>query len=297
MKKILFPLLVLTGWLTVPQTKACWKFVPLETRMTGAEYVVVGKIDRIVDGIKRQTRTYNVGAIKVSQVLKGPKTLKEVRLMWPSKANKARISTDILFNKGQHGVWILYPDKEHHDIHWASYPSDYHSLKNLPKVKEKMKALGAINWSKPAGGLQLSAIVEATPMRKTFKTVNGKREESISASASTYVLLRNNGKAATHVVNYPADKAFTYKLTGPDGVDVPIYQPNRFGGKVMKHHYLPVAPNALTTVGYGMRLPTLTQKGKYTLELNYANKRKGIKEVKGPVWAGQLAGKVSFKVK
>ena len=110
-------------------------------------------------------------------------------------------------------------------------------------------------------------------------------------------MLRNNGKAATHVVNYPADKAFTYRLTGPDGIEVPIHQPNRCGGNAMKHHYLPVEPNALTTVGYGMRLPALTQKGKYTLELNYANKRKGIKEVKGSVWTGQLAGKVSFKVK
>jgi len=139
MKKILIPLLVLTGWLTVPQTKACWKFVPLETRMTGAEYVVVGKIDRIVDGIERNNRTYDVGAIKVSQVLKGPEALREVRLMWPSKANKARMSTDILFNKGQQGVWILYPDKKEKGVYWASYPSDYQPLKALPNVQSKLK--------------------------------------------------------------------------------------------------------------------------------------------------------------
>jgi len=296
MKKILIPLFALAGWLSIPQARASWAYVPLELRLAGAKYVVVGKIDRIVDDIQRNGRTHDVGAIRVQQVLKGPKNLKEVLLMWPGAAPFA-LGTDIKFRKGQEGAWILYPDKEHNDIHWASYPSDYHSLNNLPKVKEKLKALGAINWSKPAGGLQLSAIVEATPMRKTSKIVNGKREESISASASAYVLLRNNGKAATHVVNYPADKAFTYKLTGPDGIEVPIHQPNRFGGKVMKHHYLPVAPNAITTIGYRMRLPALKQNGNYTLELNYANKRKGIKEVKGPVWTGQLAGKVSFKIK
>jgi len=139
MKKLLIPLLVLTGWLTVPQTKACWKFIPLETRMAGAEYVVVGKIDRIVDGIERNNRTYDVGAIKVSQVLKGPETLKEVRLMWPSKANKARMSTDILFNKGQQGVWILYPDKKEKGVYWARYPSDYQPLKALPNVEAKLK--------------------------------------------------------------------------------------------------------------------------------------------------------------
>jgi len=139
MKKFLIPLLVLAGWLTAPQTKACWKFVPLETRMAGAEYVVVGKVDRIEDGIERNNRTYDVGAIKVRRVLKGPETLKEIRLMWPSKANKARMSTDILFNKGQQGVWILYPDKKEKGVYWASYPSDYQPLKTLPNVQSKLK--------------------------------------------------------------------------------------------------------------------------------------------------------------
>ena len=139
MKKILIPFLVLVGWLTVPQTKACWKFVPLETRIDGAKYVVTGKIDRIVDGIERNNRTYDVGAIKVSQVLKGPEALKEVRLMWPSKANKVRMSTDILFNKGQQGVWVLYPDKKEKGVYWASYPSDYQPLKALPNVQSKLK--------------------------------------------------------------------------------------------------------------------------------------------------------------
>ncbi len=139
MKKILIPFLVLVGWLTVPQTKACWKFVPLETRIDGAKYVVTGKIDRIVDGIERNNRTYDVGAIKVSQVLKGPEALKEVRLMWPSKANKVRMSTDILFNQGQQGVWILYPDKKEKGVYWASYPSDYQPLKALPNVQSKLK--------------------------------------------------------------------------------------------------------------------------------------------------------------
>ena len=100
---------------------------------------MVGKIDRIVDGIERNDRTFDVGAIKVSQVLKGPEALKEVRLMWPSKANKARMSTDILFNQGQQGDWILYPDKKEKGVYWASYPSDYQPLKALPNVQSKLK--------------------------------------------------------------------------------------------------------------------------------------------------------------
>ena len=139
MKKILIPLFALAGWLSIPHAQASWAYVPLELRLAGAKYVVVGKIDRIVDGIERHGRTYDVGAIKVSQVLKGPEALKEVRLMWPSKANKVRMSTDILFNKGQQGVWVLYPDKKEKGVYWASYPSDYQPLKALPNVQSKLK--------------------------------------------------------------------------------------------------------------------------------------------------------------
>jgi len=139
MKKILITLLVLAGWLAVPQVKACWKFVPIESRMAGATYVVVGKITGIVDGVKRHGRMYEVGAIKVSKVLKGPKTLEEVMLVWPSKDNQIRISTDISFGKGQEGVWILYPDSKEKGVYRASYPSDYQSLKALSLVEEKLK--------------------------------------------------------------------------------------------------------------------------------------------------------------
>ena len=106
MKKNLILFIALAGWLAVPQAQASWAYVPLELRLAGAKYIVVGKIDRIVDGIERNNRTYDVGAIKVQQVLKGPKTLKEVKLMWPGPAPFA-LSTDIKFRKGQEGVWIL----------------------------------------------------------------------------------------------------------------------------------------------------------------------------------------------
>ena len=110
-KRILIPFWIFSVWLAVPNSQASWAYVPLELRLAGAKYVVVGKIDRIVDGIERHERTYDVGAIKISKVLKGPKSLKEVKVMWPGPAPFA-LSTDIKHRKGQEGVWILYPDKE-----------------------------------------------------------------------------------------------------------------------------------------------------------------------------------------
>ena len=186
MKKNLILFIALAGWLAIPQAQASWAYVPLELRMAAAKYIVVGKIDRIVDCIERNNRTYDVGAIKVQQVLKGPKTLKEVKLMWPGPAPFA-LSTDIKFRKGQEGVWILYPDKEEKDVYWASFPTDYQSLKNLPRVKEKMKALKAIRWSKPVEGLQLGAIVEQSDLRNQKITVKGRQVKALSP-ATAYIL-------------------------------------------------------------------------------------------------------------
>ena len=53
MKKILLPILALSGWLAVPHANASWAYVPLELRMAGAKYIVGGKIDRVVDYLER----------------------------------------------------------------------------------------------------------------------------------------------------------------------------------------------------------------------------------------------------
>jgi len=295
MKKNLITLIALAGWLAVPQAQASWAYVPLELRMAGATYIVVGKIDRIVDGIERHDRTYDVGAIKVSKVLKGPKSLKEVKVMWPGPAPFA-LSTDIKHRKGQEGIWILYPDKEVKGVYWASFPTDFQRLKELPKVEAKMKALNSIAWSKPVGGLQLGAIVEQSSLRGQNVNVKGRPVKAL-ANATVYVLVRNTGKTATRVVNYAADEAFTYRFVGPDGKQIPITMAQQFPGNLAKYHFPSVAPGEIKAMGMGLRLPVIVQSGKYTLALGYTNKRKGGTLVKGAVWAGELNGKAVFEVK
>jgi hypothetical protein len=295
MKKNLITLIALAGWLAVPQAQASWAYVPLELRMAGATYIVVGKIDRIVDGIERHDRTYDVGAIKVSKVLKGPKSLKEVKVMWPGPAPFA-LSTDIKHRKGQEGIWILYPDKEVKGVYWASFPTDFQRLKELPKVEAKMKALNSIAWSKPVGGLQLGAIVEQSSLRGQNVNVKGRPVKAL-ANATVYVLVRNTGKTATRVVNYAADEAFTYRFVGPDGKQIPITMAQQFPGNLAKYHFPSVAPGEIKAMGMGLRLPVIVQSGKYTLALGYTNKRKGGDLVKGAVWAGELKSKAVFEVK
>jgi len=297
MKKILLPILALAGWLAVPNANASWAYVPLELRMAGAKYIVVGKIDRIVDGIERNGRTYDVGAISVKQILKGPKGLKEVKLMWPGPAPFA-LSTDIKFRKGQEGVWILYPDKMTKGVHWASYPSDFQVLKNLPNVQAKLKALNTIAWSKPVNGVQVGAIIEQRDVRKQKIVQNGKPIKAL-ARATAYIVLRNTGKAVTHVVNFSHDRQVTVKLTGPDGKAMPMRQ-GQFGGKapkLAKHHFVPLPTGGIHAIGYGHGLPLLVQPGKYTLEIAYENKRAAGKLIKGAAWQGNLSGETVFWAK
>jgi hypothetical protein len=214
--------------------------------------------------------------------------------MWPGPAPFA-LSTDIKFRKGQEGVWILYPDKTEKDVFWASYPSDYQQLKALTKVKAKLVALQKLTWSPAVKGLQIGAIVEQSDMRKANVKVKGRPVKAL-ASATVYVVMRNSGKAPTHVVIFPPDKALSIELTGPDGKFIPLPQGGRGGGKLGKYHFLTVPSGALQSMGYGMRLPLITQPGTYKLALGYANKRDGGKLVKGKVWQGALKGEAKFTV-
>ena len=216
--------------------------------------------------------------------------------MWPGTAPFA-LGTDIKFRKGQEGVWILYPDKEHNDIHWASYPSDYHSLNNLPKVKEKMKALKSINWSKSVEGVQLGAVVEQRDLRNQKIILKGRPVKAL-VRVTVYIVLRNSGTTPIHAVNFPQDEQLALKVIGPDGQELPVALGDRLGGgKLAKHHFLQIIPGSISSMGYGMSLPLITKAGKYTMQLGYANNRKGEGLVKGVVWAGQLKGEATFVVK
>jgi hypothetical protein len=255
---------------------------------------VVGKVDRLLDSVDVQGRAFAVGAIKVSKVLKGP-AVKELKLAWPGPAPFA-LSTDIKFRAGQEGIWILRPFRDQKNVFQANYPSDYQALANLPEVQEKLKALNAIPWSRPVDGLQLGVIVEQRDLRNQKITLKIQAINSI-VSATAYLLVRNNGKSSVHVVNYQQDKPFTLKLTGPDGRELPLDQ-QRFGkSKLSKYHFLSVEPNGLRGVGYGTQLPHLSQLGKHTLDLTYANKRLGKGLVDGTVWTGQLKTRAIFIVK
>lgn len=68
-----------------PRCQASWAYVPQEIRMMGADLVVVGTIAKLGKPIERDGRTYNVGVIKPTTILKGrPKLKDDIRVAWPA---------------------------------------------------------------------------------------------------------------------------------------------------------------------------------------------------------------------
>ena len=127
--------------LTVPDVIASWADSPLEEVISGSPVVVVGSIDCIKSADspqQSQDYRYDTAYIAVSQVLKNTlpdfqiQTEDKIPLSMPAAANPIRISTDIYYKVGTHGVWIL---ERREGTFWATYPKDFQPLSQEQKVK------------------------------------------------------------------------------------------------------------------------------------------------------------------
>lgn len=93
---------------------ACWIQVPLESLVASADVIVVGKIVKIQRATGQGDYEYDVGTIKVREVIKGREVLERrtgtaerAPLWFPAETNRLRVSTDLRYEKGQGGVWLL----------------------------------------------------------------------------------------------------------------------------------------------------------------------------------------------
>ena len=96
---------------------ACWIKQPLAVTVAGADAILVGRIVAVREAEAGERRAHDVATIRVEQVLKGRPTLqrlghtaRRVALHFPSVNNRVRVSTDIHYRKGQHGIWLLSVD-------------------------------------------------------------------------------------------------------------------------------------------------------------------------------------------
>ncbi|MFV1995461.1 MAG: hypothetical protein ACC661_08490, partial [Verrucomicrobiales bacterium] len=210
-----------------------------------------------------------------------------------------RMSTDISYREGQEGVWILFPDPDEPGVYLANYPSDFQKLDQLAEVKKRLKSLDAIVWSEPVDGLQIGAFVEVKDVPKGQVQRGKPNEPKAIATARAYIVLRNAGKVLTHAVYYFQDQPISLDLIGPDGESRPL-EMGKFQGQLppmSKHHFLPLAPDEMKGLGYGLAVPVISKPGKYTVKFTYQNQRTDEDNlVVGAVWTGKLAGSAAFEV-
>lgn len=271
---------------------AMWAYIPREIRLLEADAVVIGTIEKLAEGFAVDNRPHDVGVLTVRQVLKGPATLKEVRLAWPQrpKGNLFIADGPLHYAVGQQGLWILRRDAVR-GVYQADYPGDFQQVANQEEVAAKLKPLAQIEWSPAKDGMQFALWAEQRTMRGATVQINGKPVVAL-AQASIYVLARNAGKELAHLANHFPDRPMSLDYTGPDGkpIEVKLYgdpQPNP--PPPQKHSFVALAPGAVRNIGYGFGLPPITKPGAYTVKVKYTNQRDGQSLALAGVWRGTVA--------
>ena len=117
-----------------------------------SDIIVVGKITKITGG-RFSAKRKEIATITVVEVIKGEKDLKKVKFAFPSRKRGRKTSTDIFYEKGQEGIWLLRkPEKGKY--HLADSTGRLQSVKKLDKIKaivekeESQRSSGLDRWKK-----------------------------------------------------------------------------------------------------------------------------------------------------
>ena len=293
---LLITFLLLICLIPAASVSAKWAEIPLEKRVKQADLVVVGKITK-VENVMDGNAELAVGTITVSEVIKGDKDMKEVKLAWrtgrvldPNTGMwfEVRTSVDIRYSKGQEGIWGLTEDPKNKDRFKARYPgypikSDEEKLKEVrgyATEKYEHKEIPA----KPVNGLLAEVKALNSPLypgddiEVDFRLTNVREKGEIQI-----VDFEMLGLTLRPVV------------TGPKGRKIPWP-----AARVMMEP--PEYPTAVLQAGafYGRKITlsssNLRQPGRYSLAIRYGNNMT-LKEKGFECWTGELpSNTVVFEV-
>ena len=118
-------------------TIACWLAVPLSDVIKGNPVVVHGKITEVVYAPKQKSGS-DIATITIDEVLKDETGQKlqngsKIKLAMPAKNNEMHMSTDLYYNIGKEGFWIL---EFHEGMYLATYPDDFQPTSARSEVIE-----------------------------------------------------------------------------------------------------------------------------------------------------------------
>jgi hypothetical protein len=258
---------------------ASWAYVPPEILMADADAVVVGKMTQV-------DKAAGTGVVSVSEVLKGPKELKEAKVKFsPMPPGGPVHSAMISFNDGQKGVWILQK-KDASGAYPLNHPLLHQDKSKLDAVKAQLVALESRKWSEPVNGLAASCLVSLTPGANT---------------AMGFVFVKNTGDRPVRVNNYIGARTLEVTVVAPDGTETRLDLYAWLAAALLRaaqaSDFPELAPGAARNVAPQHFSIPLGQKGEYQVKVTYSNtadgKGLGLKDV----WTGKIVvPEVTFKL-
>lgn len=110
-----------------------WAKMSLEELVRRSDLIVVGTLVSL--GPERSGR-FDVGAIRVEEILFGREDRVEVGLLVPRPAPGLRSSTDLFYRVGQHGLWFLRRQPgSARDFYLADHPQRLQSVDKVAQVR------------------------------------------------------------------------------------------------------------------------------------------------------------------
>lgn len=191
---------------SVSPVRALWAPVPLEILVDEADLIVTGKVAKIQNGFVLDGRNYDVAVLEVTKTLKALPAAgkpKQVHIAQPAPGGLA-VSTDIQFQAGQEGVWLLRKDSDR-DVFWARHPFQF---QEAAKQKELTELVA--QREKVTGGMVVNGLSARAELVEHQRPKGG-------SSFEVRFSLQNVGVKPITVCDYAGLKPVQVQWTGPKG--------------------------------------------------------------------------------
>ncbi|MBM4036621.1 MAG: hypothetical protein FJ291_33210 [Planctomycetes bacterium] len=257
-------------WCWTAPARASWAYIPPEILMADADAVVVGKMTQV-------DKAAGTGVVAVSEVLKGPKGLKEAKVKFSAMPAGGPIhSAMISYSNGQEGVWILQK-KDAAGAYPLNYPLLHQDNSKLDAVKAQLAALESRKWSEPVNGLAASCLVSLAPGAN---------------AAMGFVSVKNVGERPVRVNTYIGARTLEVTVVEPGGAEKQLDLYGWLAAARIRapqaSDYPELAPGAARNVGPQHFSIPLGKKGEHKLKVTFSNpddaKALGLKDV----WTGRI---------
>lgn len=286
LKRMLFlTLLLVVAGLIAPVAEATsWIFIPNWRLVDMADVIVVGKVTKIEGGGGK----YEQAVIEVSEVLKGPAGLKEVRLrQLPQPPAGAPVieGLPLRYPAGTHGIFLVKKDAKEALYGPPTHPSEFQALQQKDEIVKTVKVRANVPGGKAVGGLVARAELESS------KQANAQQ---------IWFSLKNDSDKPILVCNYVAHRPLQVDWIGPDGkkrdskhyawLDDPRIGPQ---APLSAGHFITLPPGGVCFLGprgdsYQGFFLTNPERGAHKLTIRFGSKEDGKKLSLKDVWTGDV---------